>query len=59
MINESVTFKTEKEAIEYRDRFLSDYSGAWNPYEGTASVMPPNDDKNVWTVETSRRRSAD
>ena len=59
MINESLTFATEKEAIEYQDRFLSEYAGAWNPYDGSALIIPPNHDKNVWTVRTSRRRSAD
>lgn len=52
-------FKSEEAARAYAADFLAQYSGAWNPYEGSATVCPPNAERSDWLVIASRNSSAD
>lgn len=57
--DDSRYFETEAEARAYAADYLARYAGPWNPYDGRASVSPPNDDRRLWLVNASRNSSAD
>lgn len=58
-VDETKYFDTEKEAEDYKERFLAAFAGFGNPYEGTARISPPNHDRATWAVYAFRRDSAD
>ena len=58
-VQETRTFVTEAEANDFAQGYLQQYAGPFNPYEGRAQVLPPNDDRPRWLVTTSRNDSAE
>lgn len=56
MINETYSFDNREDAKKCMNDFLEMYGGAFNPYNGRASIVEKD---GKFKVETSRRRSAD
>lgn len=57
-ITEVTTFTNGQAAREHADKFLKLYAGAWNPYEGRV-LITCDSLADIWTVQTTRNRSAD
>lgn len=58
-LKEDRYFDTEAEALHFQRVYLDNWAGAFNPYDGTATLVPPNDDRPQWLVIASRNSSAD
>lgn len=54
-----VHFETEAAAEAAKAQFLSVYGGAWNPYNGHATILPPTGERETWVVSMTRRTTAD
>lgn len=57
--HEDQTFVTEAEARAYVAQYLAQWGGPFNPYDGKAMALPPNDDRPRWLVQASRNASAE
>ena len=58
-ITENSYFGTKEEAEADAAAWRAQYGGQFNPYDGRASVLPPNDDRPTYKVEKTRNSSAE